>query len=84
MKLISTSRSVVSAAIQVLIREFEAACDPAINEMKRTVWASLTLVSGQSGYVDDLVAAMQQVVEMIRSSIEQKKYQRNFFDKAAR
>ncbi|KAH8107895.1 Vps53-like protein [Cristinia sonorae] len=75
--------NVISAAIQVLIREFEAACEPAFNEMKRTAWATLNLVSGQSSYVDELVKAMDQVVDIIKPSIEQKKYQRNFFDKAA-
>ncbi|TCD68264.1 Vacuolar protein sorting-associated protein 53 [Steccherinum ochraceum] len=75
--------SVISTAISVLIREFEAACEPAFNDMKRTAWATLSLVSGQSGFVDDLVAAIEQVVDIIKSSVEQKKYQRNFFDKAA-
>ncbi|CAL1706403.1 unnamed protein product [Somion occarium] len=74
---------VISSAIQVLVREFEAACDPAFINMSRTAWSTLDLVSGQSGYVDELTKAMEQVVDIIKPLIEQKKYLRNFFDKAA-
>lgn len=52
--------------------------------MQRTAWATLSLVSGQSAYVGELVLAMEQVVEVIKPRVEQKKYLRNFFDKASR
>ncbi|KAI0075132.1 hypothetical protein K474DRAFT_1691959 [Panus rudis PR-1116 ss-1] len=75
--------SVVSSAIQVLAREFETACEPALNNMRRTTWSNLSLVSGQSAYVDELVQAMEQVSEMVKPLIEQKKYLRNYFDKVS-
>lgn len=52
--------------------------------MSRIAWTTVNLVSGQSSYVDDLVQAIDQVVETVKPVIEQKKYVRNFFDKAAR
>lgn len=52
--------------------------------MSRTSWGTLNLVSGQSGYIDDLVHAIEHVFETATPLIEQKRYLRNFFDKAAR
>ncbi|KZT71823.1 hypothetical protein DAEQUDRAFT_744138 [Daedalea quercina L-15889] len=73
----------ISAAIQVILRELEAACDPACSIISRTAWATQKSVSGQSPYVDDLVRAVEQVVDSVKPLIEQKKYLRNFMDKAA-
>ncbi|KAH9935765.1 Vps53-like protein [Fomitopsis serialis] len=75
--------SAISAAIQVILRELEAACDPACSTMSRTAWATQKSVSGQSPYVDDLARAVEQVVDTVKPLIEQKKYLRNFMDKAA-
>ncbi|EPQ57099.1 hypothetical protein GLOTRDRAFT_137518 [Gloeophyllum trabeum ATCC 11539] len=75
--------SVVSAAIAVLLRELEAACEPSFLTMTRTSWANLNQVSGQSPYVPDLVNAIEQVVDMVKPMVEQKKYFRNFLDKAS-
>ena len=39
---------------------------------------------GQSAYVSGLVAAIDSVAEVVRGGIEQKKYWRNWIDKAAK
>ena len=41
-------------------------------------------VSGQSPYTDELVKSAEQLVVVIKPLVEQKKYLRNFFDKACR
>ena len=75
---------VISAAIQILTRELDAVCEPAFNEMKRTTWSTLSLVSGQSGYMDELIKAMEQFSDIVKPLIEQKKYLKNLFDKMSR
>ena len=52
--------------------------------MSRTSWSTVNQVSGQSPYADELVKAAEQVGVVIKPLIEQKKYLRNFFDKACR
>ena len=76
--------SSISAAIGVMLRELESACEPSFTSLSRTPWATVKLVSGQSPYVQDLSNAIEQVAETVKPLIEQKKYVRNFFDKAAR
>jgi hypothetical protein len=76
--------SSISTAINVILREFESNCEPSFNVLSRTSWSTISQVSGQSPYASDLVKAAEQVVELIRPLIEQKKYLRNFFDKASR
>ncbi|KZT10830.1 uncharacterized protein LAESUDRAFT_755492 [Laetiporus sulphureus 93-53] len=73
----------ISAAIQVMLRELDAACDPAFATMSRTAWTTVKSVSGQSAYVDDLVKAIDQVISSVKPLVEQKKYLRNFLDKAS-
>ncbi|KAF9523511.1 Vps53-like protein [Crepidotus variabilis] len=73
----------ISTAINVLLREFETNCDPAFTALTRTSWSAVNQVSGQSPCTNDLVKAAEQVVELIKPLIEQKKYLRNFFDKAS-
>ncbi|EPT04630.1 hypothetical protein FOMPIDRAFT_1027874 [Fomitopsis schrenkii] len=73
----------ISAAIGVILRELEAACDPACSLMSRTAWSTQKSVSGQSPYVDDLIRAAEQLVEAVKPLVEQKKYLRNLMDKAA-
>ncbi|KAI0066196.1 hypothetical protein BV25DRAFT_1988653 [Artomyces pyxidatus] len=75
--------SVASAAIVVLLRELESACDPALTMLTRTSWATHEDVSGQSPFVGDLVRALDNVAEAVLPLVESKKYLRNFFDKAA-
>lgn len=75
--------SAISAAILVLVKELENACEPAFNSMSRVAWATINSVSGPSSFMDDLVKGIEQVTETMKPSIEQKKYLRNFFDKAA-
>lgn len=75
--------SAVSTAIIVVLKELENACEPAFAAMSRLAWGTVTHVSGNSSYVDDLVKAIEQVVDTVKPLIEQKKYLRNFLDKAA-
>ncbi|KAI0633222.1 Vps53-like protein [Trametes polyzona] len=75
--------SAISAAILVMLRELDAACDSALNQLARTPWATVKHVSGQSAYVEPLVKAIEEVAETVKPLVEQKKYLRNFFDKAA-
>ncbi|KAJ7693303.1 Vps53-like protein [Mycena rosella] len=74
--------SVISAGIVVQLRELEIACEPAFAAMARSSWATLNQVSGESAYTADLVNAVEQVVESVKPLVEQKKYLRNFLDKA--
>ena len=76
--------SAISAAIGVMLRELESACEPHFTSLSRTPWATVKHVSGQSAYVQDLLNAVEQVAEVVKPLVEQKKYLRNFFDKAAR
>lgn len=83
----ATSRirsSAVSSAIQVMLRELDSACESAFSNMTRSSWASLKSVSGQSAYVEELIKSIEQVVETVKPLVEQKKYLRNFLDKASR
>ncbi|KAJ3554569.1 hypothetical protein NM688_g3036 [Phlebia brevispora] len=73
----------VSSAIMVLLHELENATDSAYNALARTAWTTLNLVSGQSPYVDDLVRAIEKVMDTVKPLIEQKRYLRNFLDKAS-
>ncbi|KAI9067270.1 hypothetical protein FKP32DRAFT_1673066 [Trametes sanguinea] len=75
--------SAISAAILVMLRELESACDPAFTTLSRTAWSTMKHVSGQSAYVEPLVKAIEEVAETVKPLVEQKKYLRNFFDKAA-
>lgn len=77
------SPSAVSAAILVILKELENACESAFTAMSRLAWANLNLVSGNSPYVDDLMQAIEHVVDIVKPLIDQKKYLRNLFDKAA-
>jgi hypothetical protein len=51
--------------------------------MTRTTWTNLESVSGQQAHVIEMVAAVDSFVEVTKSQLEQKKYLRNFYDKAA-
>ncbi|KAI5123978.1 hypothetical protein M0805_006390 [Coniferiporia weirii] len=75
--------SVVSSAILVQLRELEAAIEPSFDMMAKTQWSSIVSVSGPSQYVVGLTKSIDQVVETINPLVEQKRYLRNFFDKAA-
>lgn len=72
----------ISGSITALLRELEAACEGAFTAMSRTSWEKLNQVTGQSSYVDDLARAIESFCDIIKPLIEQKKYLRNFFDKA--
>ncbi|KAF9050241.1 Vps53-like protein [Panaeolus papilionaceus] len=75
--------SAISTSINVILREFESACDPFFATLARTSWSTVNQVSGPSPYAVELVKAAEQVVEVIKPLIEQKKYLKNFFDKAS-
>jgi hypothetical protein len=67
----------------VQLRELEHALETPTGMLSRTVWGTLKDVSGPSAYVPDLVHAIESVAEVVRTNVEQKKYLRNFFDKAS-
>nr|VWO97163.1 Chloride channel protein [Ganoderma boninense] len=73
--------SAISAAIGVMIRELESACEPHFNTLSRTPWSTVKQVSGQSVYIQDLLRAIEQIAETVKPILEQKKYTRNYFDK---
>ncbi|KAI0645796.1 Vps53-like protein [Trametes meyenii] len=75
--------SAISAAILAMLRELDSACESALTMLSRTPWATVKHVSGQSAYVEPLVKAIDEVAEIVKPLVEQKKYLRNFFDKAA-
>lgn len=52
--------------------------------ISRTSWAQQSIVSGPSTHVEDLVKAVEMVVDVVKDRIEQKKYLRNFLDKGAK
>jgi len=52
--------------------------------LARTTWPTVNQVSGPSPYTGDLVKSADQVVELVKPLVEQKKYLKNFFDKASR
>ncbi|KAF8638746.1 hypothetical protein AX17_001987 [Amanita inopinata Kibby_2008] len=74
--------SVISSAIVVQLRELELACESAFATMSKTAWTTLNQVTGQSPYTNELVKVAEQLIDIIRPQVEQKKYLRNFFDKA--
>ena len=74
---------VISSAILVQLRELEAALEPSFDTMTKTSWASIANVSGPSLYVADLVKSIEAIANIINPLVEQKKYLRNFYDKAA-
>lgn len=76
-------KSVTATAILNLLRELESACETAFDTMTRINWSSMSDVSGPSPYVADLIRSIEQVVDAVNSTVEQKKYLRNFHDKAA-
>ncbi|KAH9942364.1 Vps53-like protein [Epithele typhae] len=75
--------SAISAAIGVMLRELENSCDAPFSILSRTPWQNLKHVSGQSAYVPELTNAVEQVLDAVKPLVEQKRYLRNFFDKAA-
>ena len=81
---ISSFESAISTAINVILREFENNVDPSFTTLSRTSWPTINQVSGPSPYTAELVKCAEQVVELIKPLIEQKKYLRNLFDKASR
>jgi len=76
--------SVISGAINWQLHELEVACDSALVTLSRVNWSVMNQVTGHSPYVDDLTNAIDQVVELVKPLVEQKKYLRNFLDKACR
>ncbi|KAI3609669.1 garp complex subunit [Moniliophthora roreri] len=74
---------VISSAIAVQLRELESACEPAFTTMLRSSWSTLSQVVGPSAYTAELIRVTEQVIEVIKPTVEQKKYLRNFLDKAS-
>ncbi|GJJ08442.1 hypothetical protein Clacol_002658 [Clathrus columnatus] len=76
--------SVISTAISALLKELEAVIDGPLLSLQRMPWTTLENVSGESIYVANLSQAVQDMVTVVREHVEQKKYLRNFYDKASR
>lgn len=74
---------VISSSITQILRDLEATVEPFLLMMTRTTWTTLESVSGQQAHVIEMVAAVDTFVEVTKSQLEQKKYLRNFYDKAA-
>lgn len=74
---------VISSSITQVLRDLEATVEPFLLTMTRTTWATIESVSGQQPHVIEMVAAVDSLVEVTKSQLEQKKYLRNFYDKAA-
>lgn len=77
------THSVVSSAIMILLHELENATESFFTTLSRTTWSTVSLVSGQSAYVDDLLRTIENVTATAKPLIEQKRYLRNFLDKAS-
>ncbi|TDL24222.1 hypothetical protein BD410DRAFT_786323 [Rickenella mellea] len=75
--------NVISNAIMVLLRELESACEGSFASMAKAARTNAEHVSGSSAYVGDLINSIDQVTDITRPLVEQKKYLRNFLDKAA-
>lgn len=81
--------SIVSAAIQMLIREVEFVVEPALQRMLRPTgggpgavpWSQMEEVQGKSAYVDDLHAAIESIAVVVRQDIESKRYVRTWCDR---
>ncbi|KAG8808829.1 Vacuolar protein sorting-associated protein 53, partial [Serendipita sp. 399] len=74
---------VISTAISLLLRDLEISTEPFFTSMTRVSWSSIDTVTGQLPYVLELARTVDVCLEVIKSSIEQKKYLRNFYDKAS-
>jgi len=74
---------VISLSITQVLRGLESTVEPFLLTMTRTTWTTLESVSGQQAHVIGMVAAVDSFVEVAKSQLEQKKYLRNFYDKAA-
>ncbi|KAI6021528.1 Vps53-like protein, partial [Pisolithus microcarpus] len=74
--------SVLSGAINCQLRELEMACEGVFTALSRVNWSMTNQVTGYSAYVDDLVKVIEQVADQIKHLVEQKKFVRNFLDKA--
>ena len=77
-----TYRAISSSITQVL-RDLETTVEPFLLTMTKTTWTTLESVSGQRAHVIEMVAAIDSFVEVTKVQLEQKKYLRNFYDKAA-
>ena len=78
----------ISAAITVLLKHLDTAIDPSFNTMARMSYLTYAQVSGESTWMEDLVANIEGVISIVRGDgegtnggVEGKKYVRNFLDK---
>jgi vacuolar protein sorting-associated protein 53 len=80
----SSLGSVISTSIGILLRELEQQTEPYFTSMLKVTWANIETVTGQMSYVLELARVVDAYVEIIKTTIEQKKYLRNFYDKVSR
>jgi len=74
---------VISSSITQVLRDLETTVEPFLLTMTRTTWSTIESVSGQQAHIIEMVATVDSFVEVTKSQLEQKKYLRNFYDKAA-
>lgn len=77
-------RRVIASAILVMLRELELTCDPPFGSMLKGPWKDAEVVISESAYISELRKAIVAVVEPVKGAVEQKKYLRNFCDKAVK
>jgi ABC-type transporter MlaC component len=71
---------IASAAVRVLVRKAEIACEPTWREMRNTPWSKLESVGDQSTYVAELLRYVKETSAEILKSLHKQQYARAFCD----
>ncbi|KAH9879005.1 hypothetical protein J1614_002440 [Plenodomus biglobosus] len=71
---------IASAAVRMLVRKVEIACEPSWREMRNTPWAKLESVGDQSTYVAELLRNVKEVAGPILKYLHKHQYARAFCD----
>ncbi|KAL1916446.1 uncharacterized protein VTP21DRAFT_5637 [Calcarisporiella thermophila] len=70
-----------SSCIRALVRGIEQCYEPALSAMARIPWAQLELVGDQSDYVSIFQSTLSSCAVVVRRTISNNRYFRNFCDK---
>lgn len=71
---------IASAAVRMLVRKVELACEPSWREMRNTPWAKLESVGDQSTYVAELLRNAKETAGPILKYLHKHQYARAFCD----
>ncbi|RWS30651.1 vacuolar protein sorting-associated protein 53-like protein, partial [Leptotrombidium deliense] len=63
--------NIISSAIQMLIQDIEAGCEPAFTVMTKTQWSTVETPIGQSAYVTTITNHLQQIFPFIRDNLQE-------------